>query len=92
MKPVAFLVKYKIQVGEYEKMGTALIKSTCEDEAAKEALLGECHNGLDEGAEWLEEGQQIEDAYGEMIYTVRECKPVTAEQFEILKLFHDVYS
>ncbi len=88
MKTVAFLVTLKIQTGEYEKTTHTLVKhAVTEESAATQALLAECHCNLDDGAEWLEKGQQIEDLHGEMIYTLYDCKPVTEQELPTLEKF-----
>ena len=83
----SYFVMLQVQNGNYEKITKHLVNSSSEDEAAKEALINECHHSLDEGADWLEEGQQIEDAYGEMIYTLHSVEPVNSYEYVTLNKF-----
>ncbi len=86
--PVAYVVTLKLRIGDYEKTSTDLIINPSKEEAEIQALLEQCHCELGDGAEWLgDDFQQIEDFYGEMIYTVKGIKSVTGEELEILKKF-----
>tara|TARA_B100001059_G_C17517115_1_gene418839 strand:+ start:350 stop:625 length:276 start_codon:yes stop_codon:yes gene_type:complete len=87
----AFLIVKQIQSGEYEKITTTLVCADSEQQACEGALLGECHSGLGEGADWLEEGQQIEDLYGEFIYTLYSVKLVPDKDLEVLSKYMDTH-
>ena len=71
----AYLVKLNLQVGEYEKSSVHLVEAEFPIQATKIALEGECHNDIGDGAEYLN-SDQVEDAHGEMIYTLHSVKKV----------------
>tara|TARA_A100001391_G_scaffold6656_1_gene4280 strand:+ start:450 stop:728 length:279 start_codon:yes stop_codon:yes gene_type:complete len=89
-KIIAQLVDVNIQIGEYEKQTSTLILCSDENEAMKRALLAEAHCSVDDGAMFLSDNQ-LEDCYGEMIYTVDKVKEVTESEFEVLKKFMYFY-
>ena len=58
------------------------------EQARKFALLGECHNGLGEGAEWTDDDKdQIEDDFGGMVYSIHSTKELSKEDVETLKKY-----
>ena len=90
-----YLVTLRLRNGEYEKYTSKLVMAENEKEAGKDALLGEMHHGLDEGARWDEQADdndepiydRLWDAYDEWVYEVYEVKPVRDEDFLILKTY-----
>ena len=83
----SYLVELTLQIGEYQKVSKSIIRAVDEATAGTTALLNECHRPLGDGAEWLTEGQQIEDAHGEMIYSLNYTKELPYFTAEIFKQF-----
>jgi len=82
-----FIIYLKIQTGEYEKTITTLQQGENEQDATVKAMLCQCHCALEEGADWLVFGEELEDLYGEFIYTVYDCEEVPQEEANILKKY-----
>jgi len=77
-----FVVKITIQTGEYQKLSTKLVRAYNQEEAEKNALLGECHGVIGESSEWIDEG--ISDLGMEFHYSICSCKEVKPEHIDIL--------
>ena len=77
-----FYIKLKLQIGEYEKRGTHVVRAKTKREAQIISLKGECHmdQHFDDD---MEEDQQCWDGY-EMIYSIESVKEITKEQLSQL--------
>jgi len=88
MKKNKYIVELELQTGDVEKTTTKLVIAENEQEAGKEALLGEIHNALGDGAEWDEEDEdsgRIWDFNEEWIYTVYKVTLIESEEeYQIL--------
>lgn len=81
----AFLVDVKIQTGEYEKNVQSLVFSETQEDAKKEALLGQCHGDIGNDSEWVEGG--IADMHWEFHYSVSSFREVAPEDVGVLKKY-----
>ena len=64
-----YVIKLRISTNGYEKNITKLVCATSEEDARRDALIGECHGDINDGtAEW--EGDSINDMDDDFIYTV----------------------
>ncbi len=79
-----YYVVLKIAAGEYEKASDSLCQAENEDEAERNALLGECHDDA-EDLEWADGG--VYDCGGEFHYKVRSCELVAPEDVTVLKKY-----
>jgi hypothetical protein len=79
-----YYVVLKIAAGEYEKASDSLCQAENEDEAKRNALLGECYYD-EEDLEWSERG--VYDCGGEFHYAVHSCQLVAPEDVAILQKY-----
>lgn len=82
----AYLVHIQIQSGGYEKQMKKLTTAYNETDAARYALLSECHCNIGKGAEWMSK-DQIEDCHGDFIYSLCSVTPVPESQWATLKIY-----
>ena len=79
-----YLVKLKLQIGEYEKSSVSLVDAATSSIAIEQALQGECHGAIEDGtAHWSDGG--IFDLGGEFHYSVSSCELVNAEHVAVMK-------
>ncbi len=75
MKMNTYIVKVLILTNGYEKTVTKLVYATNEENAGRDALVGECHGDIDDGtAQW--DGDCIHDLMDEFIYKVKRVTQV----------------
>ena len=81
-----YLIKLKLQIGEYEKSSVHLVESEHSTLAVEAALKNECHHDIGEGAEFMEI-DQMEDAHGEMVYRLYSMHKVDPEDVDTLRKY-----
>jgi len=79
-----YYIDVKITAGEYELSSASLRTAEDEDEAKRNALLGECHDD-EEDLEWSKRG--VYDCGGEFHYAVHSCQLVAPEDVAILQKY-----
>jgi hypothetical protein len=79
-----YYVVIEILAGEYAKDTVSLCQADNEDEAKRNALLGECHDD-EEDLEWSKRG--VYDCGGEFHYAVHSCQLVAPEDVAILQKY-----
>jgi hypothetical protein len=79
-----YYIDVKIISGEYELSSASLRTAEDEDEAKRNALLGECHDD-EEDLEWSKRG--VYDCGGEFHYAVHSCQLVAPEDVAILQKY-----
>lgn len=82
-----YIVKITLQIGEYEKGTTTLVKANDKSSAGKFALALECH-----GNATFEDNDLVWDMHGEMAYSVWSIEEVSDDDFNVLKKYHNVFT
>jgi hypothetical protein len=78
-----YYVVIEILTGAYAKDTASLITADNEEEAKRNALLGECHD--DEDLEWSDRG--VYDCGGDFHYAVHSCTQVPDEDVPVLSKY-----
>jgi hypothetical protein len=79
-----YYVVIEILAGEYALSTSSLVIADHEDEAKRNALLGECYYD-EEDLEWSERG--VYDCGGEFHYAVHSCTQVENEDVAVMKKY-----
>ena len=83
-----YLVRLKLQIGEYEKGSDMIINADNEQDAGKMAMALECHGN----AHWGEDEHCVYDLGGEFAYKVKGTQELTEDDFQVLKRFIPVFT
>lgn len=79
-----YYIVIEILSGEYAKDTASLVTADTEEEARRNALLGECHDD-EEDLEWSHRG--VYDCGGEFHYAVHSCTQVPEEDVPVLSKY-----
>ena len=82
-----YWVELKLQIGEYEKYGYALVLAENAKDAAKFALALECH-----GNAHFEGDDTVYDMGGEMAYSVRSVIELSEVHASVMKEYFSVFT
>jgi hypothetical protein len=83
-----YLVRLKLQIGEYEKGSDMIINADNEEQAGQMAMALECHGN----AHWGEHSGIVYDLGGEFAYSVKGTQELTEDDFQVLKRFVPVFT
>ena len=78
-----YLVKLKLQIGEYEKGSDMIITADNEVEAGQMAMGLECHGN----AHWGDNRNSVYDLGGEFAYSVRSTQEITNGECVLLSKY-----
>jgi hypothetical protein len=84
-----YYIDIEIIAGDYEKSSASLQQAENEEEAKRNALIGECHDDP-EDLEWDDGG--VYDCAGEFHYKVRSCQLVAPEDAAVMAKYMMVYT